>query len=43
LLSFAVGAWLPLLNDYKVHESNRDVAYHSLAAGWSSITNYRLF
>jgi len=42
LVTFAAGAWLPLLNDYYLNEHNRNVPYHALAAGMYGLTNYDL-
>jgi len=43
LVSFAAAGWLPLLNDYYLHPYNRDMPYHSLAAGLYGITTFDLF
>lgn len=41
--TFVAGGWLPLLNDYYLHEHNRNAPYHSLAAGLLGITDVDLF
>jgi len=42
LVALVAGAWLPLLNDYYLNPHNRNVPYHSLAAGLYGVTNYDL-
>src|SRR5262249_44285618 len=42
-LSFSIGGWMPLLNDYILHSHAGDVGYHTLAMGLLGHTRRALF
>ena len=43
ILSFAVGGWMPLLNDYYFHDHYSDVGYHVMAMGQLGHLRYALY
>lgn len=43
LSSFAIGGWMPLLNDHYLHDHYGDVGYHAMTMGLLGHTRYDLY